>query len=711
MVFTDDMYSFVSEDIEESLEHSSQWVDENGNNTPAYNHKYWLENRDTIMARRRLLDAGADSESKKYSDADADEYLAFLEDSVNAYVAEHRDHLTQEEQKLLLDEYQQEVDRVNSNRAEKKEESKTSSKSSSDSSDEDEDDSGSSKKSSGGSKGSSSGSGSSKSSSKSGGGSSSKGSGHVTPGFDPVKSGAKASSGSKDSSKSSKEGSGKEKSGSGSKGSSDKSSKDKEQKNQLPSEDNSPEAVAFSKIKESGYEPGNEPTNSYASFIREIRERTNYEVNDADTGLALWKEYRKRRGMDTSDELISKYRSSAEEEIEKRKSLQHGLDLFDYYSLSPDMQDGYDTFNELVLEHHGIMGMKWGVKNGPPYPLAAGSHNAAERKANWQQSLSSAGRKLRGLSVEAGKATVKAGRSLGAASKSAGTAIKKTAQNTAAEIHKHREESKARKAEKEEAARRAEQERRDAERRSAIASGNRQYADENFNDMSSQEINELLSRADLRAKVDKYNGKEGPKTFKENVDALVSNVNTARNWAETGMNAWNTFAKFYNTFNDDSLPVIGESPYDRAKKQQDRVNETLRKQREEWFKEVSKDPKLVRQGLENNVFNADEIQKLAGLGGNMDKINKSYNSDANKDKKVQERADWYIKHPDQQTSENFKKESDDVLNAFYNRAAAINNAEKASKGDFKGGGGGGKKPSAEDIRKVVEEVLDERDKD
>lgn len=32
------------------------------------------------------------------------------------------------------------------------------------------------------------------------------------------------------------------------------------------------------------------------------------------------------------------------------------------------------------LSHHGIEGQKWGVKNGPPYPLDAGDHSAAEKK-------------------------------------------------------------------------------------------------------------------------------------------------------------------------------------------------------------------------------------------------------------------------------------------------------------------------------------------
>ena len=39
------------------------------------------------------------------------------------------------------------------------------------------------------------------------------------------------------------------------------------------------------------------------------------------------------------------------------------------------------------LYHHGILGMRWGVKNGPPYPLEASSHNASERKAGYKKSI------------------------------------------------------------------------------------------------------------------------------------------------------------------------------------------------------------------------------------------------------------------------------------------------------------------------------------
>ena len=39
------------------------------------------------------------------------------------------------------------------------------------------------------------------------------------------------------------------------------------------------------------------------------------------------------------------------------------------------------TFKEDSLSHHGIEGQKWGVRNGPPYPLGSGDHSAAEKRA------------------------------------------------------------------------------------------------------------------------------------------------------------------------------------------------------------------------------------------------------------------------------------------------------------------------------------------
>lgn len=39
------------------------------------------------------------------------------------------------------------------------------------------------------------------------------------------------------------------------------------------------------------------------------------------------------------------------------------------------------------LAHHGIKGMRWGVQNGPPYPLGVSDHSMSEVNAGWKSSL------------------------------------------------------------------------------------------------------------------------------------------------------------------------------------------------------------------------------------------------------------------------------------------------------------------------------------
>ena len=52
----------------------------------------------------------------------------------------------------------------------------------------------------------------------------------------------------------------------------------------------------------------------------------------------------------------------------------------------------YNPYVRAELYHHGIMGQRWGKRNGPPYPLGAGDHSASEKKAGWRKSLNKDGK-------------------------------------------------------------------------------------------------------------------------------------------------------------------------------------------------------------------------------------------------------------------------------------------------------------------------------
>ena len=307
------------------------------------------------------------------------------------------------------------------------------------------------------------------------------------------------------------------------------------------------------------------PENNYEAFIEKYLDGDDSKLSISE-GLQLWAMYRTTQGLKTTEEQVNK-----EKEKDESKKLQHGLDTF-----------------ENALEHHGILGMKWGITNGPPYPLKAGAHNASEKKAGWQKSLSTASQ----------KALKKAQKAID----SVEPVAKKAAKDVKQSVKKLKTRHQAWEAAKEESARAAYQK----ERETAIKSGNAQYAREHFQELSNAEVNELLGRYDLSKRVDSANN---VKTAADKIDSVMSNITRAKNWTEQGSNAWNAFAKIYNTMNgNDPLPIIGND-FNETKRQI--AEKAAKKEREQVINAIIKDNDAIKRNLYNMTPSELDLAKKA----------------------------------------------------------------------------------------------------
>lgn len=273
--------------------------------------------------------------------------------------------------------------------------------------------------------------------------------------------------------------------------------------------------------------------------------------------------------------------------------------MSDFEAYSDEINDGMD-----FLEHHGILGQRWGKLNGPPYPLGSGAHSSSEKKA-----AAAAGVKVGSDSGKGSIANVK--------KRSSSQATVKKPKKELTEEEKRAEALKAVKTgDKKKIAKYAEyltsQELQDADNRvrnlsnitredpsnrkasraemekmEAIRSGDREKIKQHADQMSYQELSEALNRVDLNRKL--Y---PAPKSTMDKIQDVAKKVDQARSVAESGINAYNVAAKIYNSTHKGGAqwPIIqnGNQNNDNNKSKEEKIAQNI-------FSQMAKDVKNTAQ--------------------------------------------------------------------------------------------------------------------
>ena len=226
------------------------------------------------------------------------------------------------------------------------------------------------------------------------------------------------------------------------------------------------------------------------------------------------------------------------------------------------------------LTHHGIKGMKWGVRRSP----AQLGHKPSSKTKKSSLSLSeriAAKKKLK-------------------------------AKQKAAEVAREAKQTK---------------EEFEAEKKKAIESGTAADVLKFKGKLTNQELNTAVGRLNMEAQLSQLDAKT-KKTGMDKMEEAANKIDRIRGAAEKGISAWNTFAKIHNSLSPNDLPTLDGNYKDRAEAKREKAEKKAKEARDKAMK------KLVESGTPEEIaaqfgkFTVNELKDANSRFGFEDQIKK-----------------------------------------------------------------------------------------